>query len=148
MKKSISIYIQTLRCLTVLLFVFFVFIFSSCSHKITFQKSAAVPAAQGSVKVKKDKNNNYSIEMEVLHLADPSRLQPAKQHYVVWIQTQSNGIKNIGQLKSSSGFFSSTKKADLITVTSFKPNKIFITAEDQVNIPYPTGQLVLTTNNF
>lgn len=133
---------------TALFFTFFVFTVTSCSHKIVFQKSAVVPAAEGKVKIKKDNNSNYSIELEVLHLADPSRLQSAKQFYVVWIQTESNGVKNIGQLKSSSGFFSSTKKASLHTVTSFNPNKIFITAEDQVNIQYPSGQVVLTTNNF
>ena len=140
--------IQKLSCLFLTLPVLLILTFSSCSHKIGFETSSVVPAAEGSVKVKKDNNSNYSIQMEITHLADPSRLQPPKENYVVWMQTESNGIKNLGQLKSSSGFFSSTKKAALSTVTSFTPNKVFITAEDQVNIPYPTGQPVLTTNNF
>lgn len=121
---------------------------SSCSHKIAFATSSVVPAAEGTVKIKKDKNKNYSIDMEIEHLADPSRLQPPKNDYVIWIKTESNGIKNLGQLRSSSGFFSSTRKASIKTVTSFKPTEVFITAEDKVNIPYPTGQVVLTTNNF
>ena len=35
----------------------------SCAKKITFATSSVVPAAEGSVKVKKDKNNNYNIEL-------------------------------------------------------------------------------------
>lgn len=83
---------------------------SSCSHKIAFATSSVVPAAEGTVKIKKDKNKNYSIDIEIEHLADPSRLQPPETDYVIWIKTESNGIKNLGQLRSSSGFFSSTRK--------------------------------------
>ena len=136
------------QIIPLLLSAFLIFIFASCSHKIVFAKSVVVPAAEGSVKVKKDNNNNYSITMEVENLADPTRLQPSKKYYVVWVETERNGAKNLGQLKSSSGFFSSTRKASLNTVTSFKPTEIYITAEDEVNIPYHYGQVVLTTNKF
>ncbi len=51
---------------------------ASCAKKISFQTSSVVPAAQGSVKVKKDNNNNYSIDLNVIRLADPKRLNPRK----------------------------------------------------------------------
>lgn len=126
----------------------FVFLLSSCSRKISFNNSSVVPAAEGSVKVKMDKNRNYAISVNVERLADASRLQPTKEYYVVWIETENNGIKNIGQLKSSSSLFSSALKGSLETVTSFKPKKVFITAENNTDIQYPGEQVVLSTNNF
>ena len=124
------------------------FIFSSCSHKISFQKSTVVPAAQGTVKIKKDKNDNYRISISVNDLAEPKRLQPAKSTYVVWMDTDKNRIKNIGQINSSTGFLSSKLKASFETVSSFKTIRIFITAEDDAAIQYPGMEVVLSTGNF
>lgn len=38
--------------------VMMLFYVSSCARKVSFQTSSVVPAAQGSVKVTKDKNEN------------------------------------------------------------------------------------------
>ncbi|MEO6707001.1 MAG: hypothetical protein ABIN04_14260 [Ginsengibacter sp.] len=127
---------------------FIIFSFSSCARKITFLTSSVVPAATGQVKVKKDKNNNYNINVDIRNLAQPSQLQPPKQTYVVWMESAQNMSKNIGQINTSSGFLSSKLKASFQTVSSFKPEKIFITAEDEANVQYPTGARVLTTTNF
>lgn len=124
------------------------FYFSSCSNKISFQTSSVVPAAKGTVKVKKDGNNNYQIKISLANLAESKRLQPPKNTYVVWMETASNGTKNIGQINSSTGFLSSKLKASFETVTAFKPVKIFITAEDDGSILYPGMTMVLSTNNF
>ncbi|MBC7534343.1 MAG: hypothetical protein H7258_01465 [Ferruginibacter sp.] len=124
------------------------FYVSSCARKISFQTSSVVPAAQGSVKVTKDKNENYKIKISLINLAEPTRLQPSKSTYVVWMETADNRTKNIGQINSSTGFLSSKLKADFETVSSFKPVKIFITAEDDASIRYPGMQVVLSTNNF
>ncbi len=113
---------------------FLVFSLASCSKKISFQTSSVVPAAQGSVKVKKDKNNNYSIDLKIIRLADPKRLEPSKSTYVVWIETADNGSKNIGSLNTSSSLFSKTLKSSLKTVSPFKPVSVFITAEDNADI--------------
>lgn len=120
----------------------------SCARKIAFQNSSVVPAAEGSVKVKKDNNSNYSIDLNVIHLADPKKLNPSKDVYLVWIETESHGIKNVGQLKTSSGMFSKALKSSLNTVTAFKPVRIFITAEDDATAQYPGRQVVLDTSNF
>lgn len=109
-------------------------------------KSSVVPAAEGKIKIKKDRNNNYVIDISVIRLADPERLQPPKKTYVVWIETNGYGTKNIGRLVSSTGLLSNTLKASLNTITSFKPRRIFITAEENGAIQYPAGQVVLTTN--
>lgn len=127
---------------------FLVFSLTSCSKKISFQTSSVVPAAQGSVKVKKDNNNNYSIDLNVIRLADPKRLEPSKSTYVVWIETSENGSKNIGSLNTSSSMFSKTLKSSLKTVSPFKPVSLFITAEDNADIQYPGSQVVLRTDRF
>ncbi|HPH20040.1 MAG TPA: hypothetical protein PLE32_14720 [Haliscomenobacter sp.] len=121
-------------------------VLQSCGiTKYDFSISPVVPAAEGSVKVKQDKNSNYNIDLNVKHLAAPARLSPAKEMYIVWMETEQNGVKNIGQLKIPSGMFSITPSSSLKTVATFKPTSFFITAEDNANVQYPDGQTVLST---
>lgn len=109
--------------------------------------STVVPAAKGSVKVSKDDNNNYAIRVEVINLAEPSRLQPKRKLYVVWMVTRDSITKNLGRLESSSGFFSDSLEGELNTVSSFEPKYFFITAEDSSDLLYPLGIVVLTTTS-
>ncbi len=111
-----------------------------------FTSSSVVPAAEGSVKYKKDNNNNYHIDVNVIHLANSTKLTPASSTYVVWMETESNGTKNLGQLKSSSSLLSSTLKGSLSAVTPFQPKNFFITTEDNSSISYPGSEVVLKTN--
>jgi hypothetical protein len=111
-----------------------------------FSSSSVVPAAEGSVKYKKDKNNNYHVALKVMHLANSNKLTPARSTYVVWMETESNGTKNLGQLKSSGSLLSSTLKGSLSSVTAFQPKSFFITAEDDANVSYPGSEVVLRTN--
>ena len=120
----------------------------SCAQKITFGTSSLVTAAEGSVKIKNDNNQNYKIDLSVIRLAEPQRLNPSRQMYIVWMETAGNGTKNIGQLRTSSSILSKTLKSSLETVSPFKPTRIFITAEDDANIQYPGGLVVLSTDNF
>jgi hypothetical protein len=120
----------------------------SCAKKLTFPVSVVVPAAEGTVKIKKDKNRNYTIDLRLIRLADSKRLSPPKNMYIVWMESETNGTRNLGQLKTSSGMFSKTLKSSLKTVSSFKPTKIYITAEDDAGIQYPSGQTVLSTDSF
>ena len=136
------------RLLTVVITVVALTAFQSCANKIPFNTSTIVPTADGRVKVKRDNNNNYSIDINIRHLANPKKLVPAKNMYIVWAETQQNGTKNIGRLNSSSGFLSRTLKSSLNTVLPYKPTMIFITAEDEPGIEYPGSQVVMTTKNF
>ena len=138
-----------MKLLAVFPIFFSLLLLQSCNTtKYTFSTSSIVPAAEGSVKVKSDKNNNYTIDLDVMRLAEPQRLNPAKATYVVWMQTEKNGNKNIGQLKTASGTFSSTLRSSLKTVSTFEPIGFFITAEEIANIQFPAGQTVLSTNSL
>ncbi|MCC8410867.1 hypothetical protein LJ707_18130 [Mucilaginibacter sp. UR6-1] len=121
------------------------FTISSCATNMNFATSTVVPSAEGSVKVDRDDNGNYNLNLKVKRLADPKRLQPAKSMYIVWLQTENDGIKNLGQLKSITGFFTDAQTASLHTTTPFKPKQIFITAEDDASISNPGSQVVMTT---
>jgi len=129
--------------LTGILATAMLFVFSSCAKKITFLTSSVVPAAEGQISVKNDKNNNYNIQMEITNLADIERLQPARKSYVVWMETVDNLPKNIGRISSSNKL-----KVSFETVSSMRPIKIFITAEEDETSQYPGSMVVLTTDRF
>lgn len=127
---------------TILLFV------TSCETTVPFLTSSVVPAATGTVKVKKDDNQNYAIKVQVENLAEVERLQSSKQMYIVWMETERGNAENLGQLNTSSGFMSKKLSASLETVSSFKPVRFFITTEFMQNVRYPGSEEILTTDKF
>lgn len=131
-----------------ILFFSVALIMASCATREKFATSTVVPAATGEVKVKKDDNNNYRVEVSVENLAEPNRLPQPKNVYIVWAQTGGGNPQNLGQLRSSSGLFGSKLKAELKTVTVYKPSRVFITAEDAATIQYPSAYVILNTNTF
>ncbi len=124
-----------------------VLLFSACARKTVFEKSIVVPSASGKVKVKKDNNNNYSIDVDVKDLTPPENLTPPQKAYIVWNET-SSGVFNIGQLNTSRSLLARGYKASINAVSANKPNRVFITAEDNTNTLYPGPLVVLTTPNF
>ncbi|OJV15262.1 MAG: hypothetical protein BGO21_30020 [Dyadobacter sp. 50-39] len=104
-----------------------------------------VPAAQGAVRVNRDKNDNYAVDLNIRHLSPPERLVESRNVYVVWANTRDNGVRNMGQLNSRKGLFSKMLRSNLQTVMTFEPTNFFITAEREANIQYPEGQVILTT---
>ncbi len=125
-----------------------VVLLASCTKKVSFLTSSVVPAARGAVKVDQDRNKNYVIHLELENLAEASRLTPPKKTYVVWMTADRNETKNIGQIDTSTKAFSKNLKASFESTSAAKPTKVFITAEDDASIQYPSGQTVLTTSNF
>ena len=119
---------------------------ASCSHSLNFIPSTLVPGADGKVRVNRDKNMNYAVDVTVDNLADPSLLQTPKANYIVWMETTNQGTQNLGRLVTSPGLFSKAMRGSLETVTPYAPVRFFITAEDQVNPQYPS-QIILTSEN-
>ncbi|WP_212748318.1 hypothetical protein [Dyadobacter sediminis] len=123
-------------------------LFTSCAKKMRFEVSREVPAAEGVVKVKKDDNNNYKVNLKVIRLSPSERLSPPKNTYVVWMDTDLNGTINIGNLGTSKGIFSKKLKSSLETVTPYQPVRFFITAENDKRVEYPGNQIVLRTRYY
>lgn len=113
---------------------------TSCATIVKFPVSSTVPAADITVKKKQDKNKNYKIEVTAKNLAEASRLNPPKNNYSVWIVAENGATKNIGQLINKNA-----KKATLTTTTPFDVKEIFITAEEQGNLNYPSGAEISRT---
>lgn len=118
----------------VFLSLILMFLVGSCTTTTKLPVSGITPAAVITVKVKQDKSDNYAILVTTRYLASAEKLSPPKKTYVVWITTNDNGVKNIGQLKSEND-----EKATLKALTSFEPVEIFITAEDDGDVSYPSG---------
>jgi len=127
---------------TVMLMIF-LFLGVSCRTTVDFPSSSELPAAEISAKVKQGKNDNYKIKLEAEHLAEPDRLQPSRDVYVVWLDTDENGSKNIGRLIPENN-----KKASIETTSAYKPIRIFITAENEANIDYPRGEVVFESKRI
>ena len=115
----------------------------SCRTTVDFPHSSIVPAADVKASIKQDDHDNYKIKLEAEHLADPQRLRPSKDVYVVWLETEDNNNQNIGQLTTNS-----KKKGKLETTSPYQPVRIFITAEDRANIDYPRGEVVFESRRI
>ena len=108
---------------------------SSCATTYRFPISSVAPAADGTAKFTKDNNNNYIVNVKVKYLSNADRLIPAKKLYVVWIKTDNDEVKNIGQLMSDN-----KNNASLTGTTSSRPVQIFVTAEDAGDVNWPSNQ--------
>ena len=126
-----------------MIFILIAFWFTSCSNKAFFLASSVVPAAQGYAEVSRDNSENYVIKIELKNFAGADRLDPPDRTYVVWMVTERGMTENIGRISTSNSL-----KASFQTLTSFKPVKIFITAEEQENARYPGSMVILTTERF
>ena len=143
--KKVNLNLLARWVITVSFVCTILFFLSSCATKMSFGTSAVMPTAEGTVKVKTDRNNNNAIDIKVLHLAAADKLTPPRQVYVVWMVTDNDETRNLGRLKSSTSFLSKTRKASLETTSPFKPVSFFITAEDDASTAYPGPTIVLNT---
>jgi len=137
-----------LTCMACLASAIVIFSMSSCAVKSHFQNSTVVPAAQGTVQVKLDNNKNYVIQIEISNLSPSTRLSPPFNAYVVWLVANDNSAKNLGQLNSSDDFMAKNLNAKFETVSSVKPAKIVITAENNPSVQYPSFSTVILTTDY
>jgi len=122
------------------LIVVVVALLTSCASTAKFPVSSTVPAADITVSKKQDKNKNNVIELTATNLAEANRLNPPKNNYSVWIVLENGQTRNVGQLTNKNA-----KKAVLKTVTPFNVKEIFITAEDQGDLTFPSGTEISRT---
>lgn len=123
-------------------------IFDSCATRTKFLNSAVVPAAEGVVSVKQDNNENYHIKISIANLAESTQLQSPKNTYVVWMEGEDNITKNIGQIRSSKSMLSKNLRGSFETVSSVKPKKIFLTAENDPSAQYPDNTDIILTTGY
>lgn len=127
----------------ILSFLFAAVLVTACSKKVVFPDSKALPGADVVLTMEKSKNNNFELELEFENLAKPERLTPPKKNYVVWLVTERHGTLNIGNLRVSN-----RNKASLVTVTPYKPIRVFVTGEDKQDVIFPSSHVVLNSEEF
>jgi len=62
---------------------------------------------------------------------------------VVWLDSGHGTSKNVGRIITSGRL-----KVTFETVATLRPNRLFITAEDNENVQYPDSIVVLTTDRI
>jgi hypothetical protein len=110
------------------------FFLTSCATTVKFPTSIVTPAADITAKKKADKNGNFKVSVTAKNLASADRLDPPQSIYIAWIVTNTEGIRSIGRLTNKNA-----KTATIETLTPFAFTEIFITAEGQADISYPSG---------
>lgn len=134
LRVGININITTMKYIKNVLAIVLVVFLTSCATTMKFPTSATTPAADIEVKRKADKNGNFEVSVTAKNLASAERVDPTKSLYVVWIVTESEGTRSIGQLTNKNA-----KTAVIETLTPFAFTEVFITAESQADISYPSG---------
>jgi len=104
--------------------------------------NSSVPAATGTVKVDKDKDNgNTKLDIKVDHLAKPSSLSPPANSYIVWVRPRDGEAVKQGAIGVDNNL-----KGELKVVTTSKEFDLFITAEQSDTVTSPSGTEVLKTH--
>lgn len=105
--------------------------------------SPAIPAVEGHAKFGRAPNGNTSVDVTVKHLADPEKLTPPANTYVVWLRPNKDAApQNIGALTVDKKL-----NGELNTVTALRTFDLFITAEASGQVQAPTGQPLLWTSH-
>lgn len=115
----------------------------SCGTTVDFPVSDYLPAADVKAKIKKDENNICEVTVKADHLAEPERLNPPKERYLVWVVDIDGANHKIGELDPGK-----SKEAELNTMTPFEPVQLFITAEDRKNPDWPSTFIIFRSEIF
>lgn len=113
-------------------------------NKIDYRMSGtpAVPAAEGTVTVRTEKNGNQSVEVKVEHMAPPERAFQGASTYVVWLIPPNGGTpQNMGVLTTGEDL-----KGTLRVQTPYKTFDILVTAEGSATVTTPSGNRALSAN--
>ena len=116
---------------------------ASGATTIKFPVSQIAPAAEGRAKVTQDRNENYKIELSEKHHAEPERLNPPSNQYIVWTLDENGSYQNIGRLMPDR-----RNSASLDATTPFRPVQVLITAESQGNPTWPGKRILFRSDNL
>lgn len=115
---------------------------ASCAgpRKLKLESSGDIPAAEATVALGTNSNGNTTFDLEVRHLALPSRVDPAATVYVVWLRGGDSAAQaqNMGALKVDKDLDGSYSG-----VTPLKDFDLFVTVEPSAVAVSPTGKSLL-----
>jgi len=115
---------------------------SACaSGPLRMSASPAVPAAEGTVKTERSKNQNTKLEITVKHLAPPQKVASGFNTYVIWAAPRNGGAaQNLGAI-----IVDEDLNGKVQATTPFEDFSLFITLENSGQASSPTGPRVMWT---
>ncbi|MFN3916152.1 MAG: hypothetical protein ACK4K0_00295 [Flavobacteriales bacterium] len=115
-------------------------ILTSCVNTVKFPVSHTTPAADITVKIQKQNKPNHLLIITAKNLAASDRLEPSKKNYVIWVVSEVGVTRNAGHFTQENAV-----KATYKSSFPYKPVEVFITAEDEEGVCYPTGVEITRT---
>jgi hypothetical protein len=112
------------------------------SSTLKLSVSPTIPAAEGTIKIKKMSDGNTSVYVLVKHMAAPEKLTPPAVTYVVWIRANKDAEpQNVGMLSVDKNL-----NGELETTTPLNSFDLMITGEISGQVQKPSGQPLLWTS--
>ena len=125
-----------------ILFTALIWPFGSSGREYQMQANDSVPAANGTVNAKRDKDNHDTkIDIKVNNLASPSSLSPSESVYIVWVKPTGDPPVKKGAIGLDNNL-----KGELNVVTTAKDFEVFVTGEPGASVTEPSGPEVLKTH--
>lgn len=111
-------------------------------RQIRLTGSPELPAARGTVRATTTDDGNTRLYLVVEHLAEPRRVDPQAQVYIVWLRgTEGAEPQSLGALRVDDNL-----KGSITAVTPLREFDLMITAEPTQGTTSPTGKTVLNTH--
>jgi hypothetical protein len=123
-----------MKTMKILLFTGMLAFLASCGTTTTFPVSKVTPAAEVTAKLKKEMKNVYSLTLVAENLSSPDRLTPKRNFYVIWVVSETGGVRNVGHFSNKNAQVSEYRAS-----FPYKPAEVFITAEDEEAGCKPNG---------
>jgi uncharacterized protein YceK len=123
-----------------LMLLFVALVLSGCATTFQLESGKRTPAAEGTMEVTEDENDNYILDIRVAHLPEPKKLDENLTTYVVWANpVGSKGeYSNLGRLK-----LNEDREGRMSARTPFKDFDIIVTAEKNAAVDGPSKYVVL-----
>jgi hypothetical protein len=132
--KSVNFNRKNMKHFKIIALVTLTALLSSCGSTMLFPLSEVTPAAEITAKKKKEMSSNYTLTLTAENLASPERLKPPKKYYVIWVVSETGGVRNAGHFKHKNAE-TATYKASF----PYHPVEVFITAEEEDALCKPSG---------
>jgi hypothetical protein len=113
---------------------------AGCATPLAFGPSPVLPAIDPQARVRSDDNRNSLIEIEIEHMAPPSRLSPPRSVYVVWVEGEEGRILPLGQLRVGDD-----REGSFRGVTALDRFRILISAEHDPQATHPSQPYMLVS---
>lgn len=105
--------------------------------------TSQAPGAQGTVEAREGDNGNTEIDLKVKHLAEPGKIAPGAQTYIVWARSRepNRPIQNLGALIPSRDL-----EGELKAMTPLRDFEVIVTPEPSAQETKPTNPTILSTS--